>query len=467
MVTMDKIVALCKRRGFVYPSSEIYGGLANAYDYGPLGAELLRNIRNIWWQEFINKREDIVGLDTQIILHPQTWVASGHVGSFSDPLVEDVISHKRYRADHIIEDWLKKPKNEAKKVVVEDLSVEEMGRFIELNNIKSPDGNKLTQPKKFNLLFETFLGVVTGEKSKVYLRGETAQGIFSQFRNVLDTTRVKLPFGIGQVGKSFRNEITTGQFIFRTFELEQAEIEYFFDPDATDWKKLFESLKESMWSFVTKTLGIKEKNLAWRKHTDKERSHYSKETYDLDYKFPFGFKELWGIAYRTDYDLQQHAKLSGKDLNYFDPVKNKKFIPHVIEPAVGLNRIFLMLITDAFREEEVEGKTRTYLKLSPRVAPVKVAVFPLQKDAKLKEVAKKIFNELKNFFTVEFDDAGNIGKMYRRQDEIGTPYCITVDFESLQDNKVTVRERDTMKQERVLISEIYQYLLEKLKVSLF
>ncbi len=460
---MDKIVALCKRRGFVYASSDIYGGLANAYDYGPLGAELLRNIRNVWWKEFIHKRGDMVGIDTQIILHPQTWIASGHVGFFNDPLVEDTVSHKRYRADHIIEAWLDS-RGKDTNIIVEDLTIEQMGKFIDEHNIKSPDGNKLSAPKKFNLLFETFLGVIAGEKSKVYLRGETAQGIFSHFKNVIDTYRIKLPFGIGQIGKSFRNEITTGQFIFRTFEMEQAEIEYFFDPDITDWKKLFKDWQEAMWSFITKSLGVDDKNLKWRKHTDKERSHYSKETYDLDYKFPFGFKELWGIAYRTDYDLKQHAKFSGKDLSYVYAQTGKKIIPHVIEPAVGVNRLFFMLLVDAYREEEVNGKLRTYLKISPRLAPVKVAVFPLQKDDTLKSVARSVYKDLKKSYTVEFDDAGNIGKMYRRQDEIGTPYCITVDYDSLKDKAVTVRDRDTMKQERVKTDNLNDYLKNKLLI---
>lgn len=461
MITMDKIVALCKRRGFVYASSDIYGGLANAYDYGPLGAELMRNIRNIWWEEFIHKRDDMVGIDTQIILHPQTWVASGHVRSFNDPLVEDTVNHKRYRADHVIEEWSKR-QEKLEEVIIENMSIEEMDSYIKDHEIKSPDGNRFSTPKKFNLLFETFLGVLAGEKTKVYLRGETAQGIFSHFKNVIDTYRIKLPFGMGQIGKSFRNEITTGQFIFRTFEMEQAEIEYFFDPEETDWKKLFEGWKQSMWSFVTATLGINEKNLKWRRHSDTERSHYSKETYDLDYNFPFGFKELWGIAYRTDYDLKQHAKFSGKDLSYVYSQTGKKVVPHVIEPAVGINRLFFMILVDAYREEEVNGNVRTYLKINPKLAPIKVAVFPLQKDDTLKIMAQSIYKDLKRSHPAEFDDAGNIGKMYRRQDEIGTPYCITVDYDSLKDKAVTVRDRDTMKQERIKIVKLNDYLSEKL-----
>ena len=463
---MDEIVALCKRRGFVYPSSEIYGGLANAYDYGPYGVELLRNIKNLWWKEFIQDREDMVGVDSQIILHPQTWIASGHVSSFSDPLVEDKVSHLRYRADHLLEKWLEKQKKAQKTefldIVVENLSVEELGEFIQKHKIKSPEGNELTAPKKFNLLFETYLGVVAGEKAKVYLRGETAQGIFLNFKNVINSQRVKLPFGIGQIGKSFRNEITTGQFIFRTFEFEQAEIEYFINPHKDNWQEIFQSWREAMWSFITKTLGVKEENLRWRKHTDKERSHYSKDTYDLDYQFPFGWKELWGIAYRTDYDLKQHSAFSGQKLTYKDPQTGEEFIPHVVEPALGINRVFLMLLTDCYKEEMINDKPRVYLSLPPKLAPVKLAVFALQKDEKLKKEAEKIYQKLKKYWQCEFDDSGNIGKMYRRQDEIGTPYCVTVDYECITDQSVTVRERDSMKQERVKIEQLVEYFAEKL-----
>lgn len=452
---MEKIVSLAKRRGFVYQTSEIYGGLSNSYDYGPTGAELLRNIRNIWWKEFINNREDMVGIDSQIILHPSTWVASGHVGSFSDPLVEDKVTNKRYRADHLIEKWL--PENSD--IDVANMNVSDMAKFIKENKIKSPDGNDLTDPKAFNLLFETAIGTVAGEKSKVYLRGETAQGIFTNFKQVLDSTRVKLPFGVGQIGRSFRNEITTGQFIFRTLEFEQAEIEYFFDPENSDWEKILASWKESMFSFVTKTLGVKEENLRWRRHTDKERSHYSKDTYDLDYKFPFGWKELWGVAYRTDYDLKQHMEHSGKSLEYVDPVSGRKFIPHVIEPAVGVNRLFLMLLADSYHED---GE-RVVLKLNPKIAPYKVAIFPLLANKpELVKFARNIFDYLKDKMVVTWDDRGNIGKRYFAQDEIGTPFCITVDFDTLKDSSVTVRDRDTAKQERVLVDNLTEYLQNKI-----
>lgn len=452
-VTLDDIVALAKRRGFVYPTSEIYGGLANAYDYGPMGAELLRNIRNLWWKEFIQKRFDMVGLDSSIILHPQTWVASGHVGSFSDPLVEDLKTHKRYRADHLIESFLP----DDSQVVVEDMTMDEMASFIKENKIKSPQGNELSEPKAFNQLFETHLGSVSGEKSIAYLRGETAQGIFTNFKQVLDSTRVQLPFGIGQIGKSFRNEITTGQFIFRTLELEQAEIEYFFDPEKQKWEDLLDEWKKAMFDFVTNKLGIKAENLQWRRHTDKERSHYSKDTYDLDYRFPFGWKELWGVAYRTNYDLMQHIEHSGESLEYTDPHSGEKLVPHVIEPAVGVGRMFLMALVDGFTKDEETG--RVVLKLNPLLAPYKAAVFPLLGNKEeLISKARSIYDDLKEDFMVAWDDRGNIGKRYAYQDEIGTPFCITVDFQTLEDKTVTVRDRDSGEQERVLVDKLNSYL---------
>lgn len=456
MDLMEKIVALAKRRGFVYPTSEIYGGLSNSYDYGPAGTELLRNIRNIWWNEFIHKRDDMVGLDSQIILHPKTWIASGHVTSFNEPIVEDKVNQKRYRADHLIEKWLP----EDSKIIVEDMTMDEMDEFIRKNEIKSPEGNELTKIKKFNQLFETEIGAVSGDKSKVYLRGETAQGIFTNFKQVLDSTRVRLPFGIGQIGKSFRNEITTGQFIFRTLELEQAEIEYFFDSETTKWEELFDSWKQVMIGFVTESLGIKKENLRWRRHTDKERSHYSKDTYDLDYKFPFGWKELWGIAYRTDYDLKQHMQFSGQSLEYTDPVTNRKFIPHVIEPAVGIGRLFLISLLDAYYEDG----DRMVLKFNPKIAPYKVAVFPLLANKpELVEKARGIYKELKKNFVVTWDDRGNIGKRYFAQDEVGTPWCVTVDFQTLDDNTVTIRDRDSASQERVEVDKLSEYFQNGLK----
>jgi glycyl-tRNA synthetase len=455
--TLEDIASLSKRRGFVYPTSDIYGGLTSSYDYGPLGAELLRNIKNLWWETFVQGRDDMVGIDSQILLHPQTWVASGHVAAFNDPLVEDAKTKKRYRADHLIEAWIAKHPKEA--VVVEDLTLEDMAAFIKTHGIKSPDGNELLAPKKFNLLFETKLGVVEGEKSVVYMRGETAQGIFTNFKNIVDSNRVTLPFGVGQVGKSFRNEITTGQFVFRTLEFEQAEIEYFFNPEATDWKVLLADWKTAMWDFVEHTLGVKKDNLRWRQHTDKERSHYSKDTYDLEYQYPFGWKELWGVAYRTDYDLTVQSKHSGVDLSYQDPKTNTKFMPHVIEPAVGVNRLFLMVLADAFVKEE----KRIVLKLAPKLAPRKAAVFPLVANKpELVEKAREIYRTLKRQMPVAWDDRGNIGKRYLSQDEAGTPWCITVDYATLEDGTVTVRDRDTTEQTRVPVDTLVAYFQEKL-----
>lgn len=456
--SLDEIVSLAKRRGFVFPTSDIYGGLANSYDYGPLGTELLRNIKNLWWETFIHERPDMVGLDSQIMLHPQTWVASGHVGSFSDPLVEDTVTHKRYRADHLIEAFLSKTQNDAlKSIIVENMKLEDMAAFIREHKVLSPDGNSVNEPKAFNLLFETAIGSVAGEKAKVYLRGETAQGIFSNFKQILDSTRVQLPFGVGQIGKSFRNEITTGQFVFRTLEFEQAEIEYFFNPQQTDWKQLMDEWKQAMWNFVTKTLGIKEENLRWRQHTDTERSHYSLDTYDLEYNFPFGWKELWGIAYRTDYDLKQHQQFSGQNLEYTDPYSGEKFIPHVIEPAVGVNRLFLMALMDSYEKDE--AKNRTLLKLPTHLAPYTAAVFPLVKNKPdLVEKARELFNTLRKHMPVAWDDRGNIGKRYLYQDEIGTPFCITVDYQTLEDGTVTIRYRDTAEQERVALDKVQAYI---------
>ncbi len=458
---MDQIIALCKRRGFVYPTSEIYGGVVSSYDYGPAGVELLRNIRNLWWAEFIHKRSDMVGIDSQIILHPETWVASGHVTSFNDPLTEDTKTHKRYRADHVIEQWLKDHPEKSISVKVEDMSINDMARFIQENKVTSPEGNSLSSPKKFNLLFETSLGVVEGNKSKVYLRGETAQGIFTNFAQIVDSNRVKLPFGVGQIGKSFRNEITSGQFVFRTLEFEQAEIEYFFDPDTTDWHKLMDDWQDAMWKFVTKTLGIKEENLRWRQHTDKERSHYSKDTYDLDYRFPFGWKELWGIAYRTDYDLKQHIQHSGSNLEYRDAM-GKSFVPHVIEPALGINRAFFMALADSFSVEE----KRIILKLHPALAPYTAAVFPLVANKPdISAKAQSVFDQLIKFnFRIAWDDRGNIGKRYLSQDEIGTPWCITIDYETLEDDTVTIRDRDTTKQERIAIDKLSEFFNNGLSV---
>lgn len=459
--TLDAIVGLAKRRGFVFPTSEIYGGLANSYDYGPLGSLLIKNIRDAWWRVFVESREDMVGLESQILQHPETWVASGHVEALTDPLVEDMVSHKRFRADHVIEAWI--DKQGITDVVVEDMDVPSMNAFIADHSIQSPDGNPLTEIKDFNLLFETRLGTVAGEKSLAYLRGETAQGIFVNFKQILDSSRVQLPFGVGQMGTSFRNEITTGQFVFRTLEFQQAEIEYFFDPEVEHWRDLFEEWRQAMLDFCTKELGISSDNLRWRKHSDAERSHYSEDTDDLDYHFPFGWKELWGIAYRTDFDLKQHAQHSGKKLMYTDPHTGKTFYPHVIEPAVGINRLFLMLLSEAYWFDEEHN--RTVMKFKPSLAPYKIAVFPLLKNKpELVTKARDVFNTLKTSFTVMWDDRGNIGKRYLYQDEIGTPYCVTIDFDTVEDGSVTVRDRDTTKQERVSIENLNHYFQGKLKL---
>jgi glycyl-tRNA synthetase len=455
-VRLEQVIALAKRRGFVFPTSDIYGGLTSSYDYGPLGTELLRAIRNLWWDEFVTRRADMVGVDTQILLHPETWVASGHVQAFNDPLVEDKVSHKRYRADHLIETWFAKHPP-AEPVAVEGLSLEEMGALIERYHILSPESNPLLAPKAFNVMFQSSIGVVEGDKMPVYLRGETAQGIFTNFHNILNSSRLQLPFGVGQIGKSFRNEITTGQFVFRTLEFEQAEIEYFFDPETTPWEPLFEEWQAKMLHFVQQTLGIRSENLRWRRHSDQERSFYSKETIDLEYRFPFGFKELWGIAYRTDYDLRLHIEHSGKDLRYTDPKTGRALIPHVIEPAVGVNRLLLMALCDAYWEDT--ENQRVVLRFKPAIAPYKVAVFPLLKNKpELVAKARAVFRTLSRRFAATWDERGKIGKRYFAQDEIGTPFCVTVDFQTLEDDTLTVRERDSMVQERVAISDLPAYL---------
>ncbi len=454
---MEKIVALCKRRGFVFPGSEIYGGLANSYEYGPAGVELKKNIIDAWWQFFVRSRADMVGLDSSIILHPKVWEASGHVAGFADALIDCKNCKMRTRADHLIEASFPDMKVEGK-------SDEELTSIIEENRIKCPNCGKFdwTPVRKFNLLFETHVGIVPEAQSKVYLRGETAQGIFVSFKNILDSTRLRLPFGVGQTGKSFRNEITKGNFIFRTLEFEQGEIEYFFDPEETDWLKLFEEWKKQMWKFVTEVLSVKQDHLRWREHDDQERSFYSKRTEDLEYEFPFGFKELWGLAYRTDYDLQQHIKYSGVDLSYTDPKTNKKFVPHVIEPAVGINRLMAMVLLDSYREDG----DRVYLSLPAKLAPYKVAVFPLMANKpELVERAREVYKLLTTNYKlgpIAWDDRGNVGKRYYSQDEIGTPFCITVDFQTLEDNTVTVRDRDTKDQPRIEIENLATYIGERL-----
>ncbi len=456
---MEKIVALSKRRGFIYPGSDIYGGLANSYDYGPLGAELLRNIRNLWWKAFVQEKSDMVGLDSSIISHHKVWEASGHTASFADAMIDCRNCKARMRADHLIEGYFEK-RNEKK--LVEGLNPEELDKIIDENEIKCPVCGKKdwTKVRKFNLLFPVQLGIVEGEQGQAYLRGETAQGIFINFKNVVDSTRVRLPFGIGQIGKSFRNEITPGNSVFRTIEFEQGEIEYFFDPNRSNWEEIFNEWKERVFEFVLKDLGIRSENLRWREHDDKERSFYSKRTEDLEYQFPFGFKELWGLAYRTDYDLTKHSEASNKDLTIMDPNTNEKIMPHVIEPAVGINRLLLMTLIDAYTEND----GRVLLKLSPKIAPFKAAIFPLLANKpELVEKARGIYDSLKKDFNVSWDDRGNIGKRYLSQDEAGTPYCITVDFETLENDTVTIRDRDSATQERIEISKLHDFIADKLK----
>lgn len=424
---MEKIVSLCKRRGFIFPGSEIYGGLANTWDYGPLGVELKNNLKKNWWKTFVNQRDDIFGLDGGILLNPKIWEASGHVEGFIDTLVECKKCHKRFRVDQL----------EGAK--------------------KCPEcGGSFTEPKKFVPMFKTYIGAVEDSASVAYLRPETAQAIFVNFRNIIDSFHPKIPFGIAQIGKAFRNEITLGNFIFRSLEFEQMEIEYFIPEKG--WEKYFEQWERRMEEWIT-GLGVKKENLRWRQHTPEELSHYSKRTEDLEYNFPFGFKELYGLAYRTDFDLKNHAKYSGKDLSYKDQEGGKSFYPHVVEPSMGVERSLLPILLDAYQETG----SRVILRLSPKLAPIKVAVFPLVANKPdLVKTAKKIYQVLKFQIVTAFDDRGNIGKRYYAQDEIGTPWCVTVDYDTLRDDTVTVRDRDTTKQERVKIEELVSYFKKKL-----
>ncbi len=449
--TLDKIVALCKGRGFVYPGSEIYGGLANTWDYGPLGVELKTNIKNAWRKKFIQENKYNVGLDSAILMNPQTWVASGHVGGFSDPLMDCKDCKTRHRADKLIKDnggdangWTN----------------EQMMTYIREHGIKCPNcgSTNFTDIRQFNLMFKTFQGVTEDSKNEIYLRPETAQGIFVNFANIQRTSRKKVPFGVAQVGKSFRNEITPGQFIFRVREFEQMELEFFCKPGTDlEWFQYWRSYCKN---FLL-SLGLKEENIRLRDHSPEELCFYSKATTDFEFMFPFGWGELWGVADRTDYDLTQHQKTSGKSLEYFDPETNEKYIPYVIEPSLGVERLFLAVVCDAYDEEQLEdGTSRTVMHLHPALAPVKAAVLPLSK--KLSEKAGELHDELAKYFNVDFDDAGAIGKRYRRQDEIGTPFCITYDFDTETDGCVTVRERDSMQQVRIPLTEVKAYIEERI-----
>jgi len=446
----NKIVSLAKRRGFIYPGSEIYGGMANTYDYGPMGVELLRNIKNLWWEHFVTKREDIYGLDTNILMNPKVWEASGHTASFTDATVDCKKCRQRKRADHLIEEYFEQKNKEVK---VEGKTLEELDEIIQKEKIPCPvcGAHDWTPSRNFNLLFETSVGIVTGEKSHAYLRGEIAQGMFVNFKNVLDSLSPKLPFGLAQSGAAFRNEVTPGKFVFRTLQFNLSEFEYFFNPNKTSWEELYTYWKQEMWHWTTTMLNLKKSNLRWRPHTDEERSHYSKRTEDIEYKFPFGWKELYGLAYRTDFDLKNHREKSGVDLRATDPESGEKFIPHVIEPTFGMDRSLLAILCDLYAEEEVNGKKRTVLRLPPWLAPYQLAVFPLVVNKPdLVKKAREVFKLAQEAgYRIAWDDRGNIGKRYFAQDEIGTYHCITIDYQTLEDNTVTVRERDTMKQVRV------------------
>ena len=456
--TMEKIVALAKARGFVYPGSEIYGGLANTWDYGNLGVELKNNVKRAWWQKFIQESPYNVGVDCAILMNTQTWVASGHIGSFSDPLMDCKSCHERFRADKLIEDYAAEHGAELESGV-DGWSHEKMQDYIKAHEIACPSCGKhdFTDIREFNLMFKTFQGVTEDAKNTVYLRPETAQGIFVNFKNVQRTSRKKIPFGIGQIGKSFRNEITPGNFTFRTREFEQMELEFFCKPDTDlEW---FAYWKEQCIQWL-KTLGMRDDRLRARDHDPEELSFYSKATTDLEFLFPFGWGELWGIADRTNYDLSRHQEVSGEDLSYFDEESKEKYIPYVVEPSLGADRVTLAFLCNAYDEEELPGgDVRTVLHFHPALAPVKIAVLPLSK--KLGEGAEKIYAELSKYWNCDYDDRGAIGKRYRREDEIGTPFCVTYDFESAEDQSVTIRDRDSMEQERIKISELRNYFLDK------
>ena len=458
-LTMDKLVALCKSRGFIFAGSEIYGGLANTWDYGPLGVELKNNIKRAWWKKFVQENTLNTGLDSAILMNPNVWVASGHVGGFSDPLMDCKSCKTRHRADNLIEDYVSRKKLD---LSIAGWSNEQMEKYIADNKIPCPNCGKcdFTGVRQFNLMFKTFQGVTEDSTNTVYLRPETAQGIFVNFLNVQRTTRMKVPFGIGQIGKAFRNEITPGNFIFRVREFEQMELEFFCKPGTDlEW---FAYWKEFCKNWLL-GLGIKEESLKLRDHDPEELSHYSNATTDFEFKFPFGWGELWGIADRTDFDLNAHAKVSGKNMEYTDPNTGEKYVPYVIEPSLGVERMVLTLLCNAYEEQELEGgDSRVVMHFHPFIAPYKVAVLPLQKKA-LGEKAEEIYKNLSKKFSATYDESASIGKRYRRQDEIGTPFCVTVDFDTLEDNCVTVRDRDTMEQVRISIDELEEYIAKRIE----
>lgn len=456
--TLEKLVSLAKSRGIIFQGSEIYGGLANTWDYGPLGVEIKNNIKRAWWKKFIQESPYNVGLDAAILMNPSTWVASGHVGGFSDPLMDCKECKSRFRADKLIEEYMQENGEEQ---IVDGWSNEQMENYIKEKNIVCPDCKKsnFTPIRQFNLMFKTFQGVTEDSKSEIYLRPETAQGIFVNFKNISRSMRKKIPFGIGQIGKSFRNEITPGNFTFRIREFEQMELEFFCKPgEDLEWFKYW---KEFCMNWILE-LGITTENIRFRDHEESELSHYSNATTDIEYLFPFGWGELWGIADRTDFDLKSHITSSGEDLSYVDPVTNEKYVPYCIEPSLGADRVMLAFLVDAYNEEKLEdGTDRVVLKLHPAIAPFKAAILPLTK--KLGDEATTLYHKLQKNFNVDYDDSGSIGKRYRRHDEIGTPYCITFDYDSLEDNSVTIRDRDTMEQVRVKIDDLIQYINEKIE----
>lgn len=452
---LKAIVSLCKRRGFIYPGSEIYGGFANTYSFGPYGIEMKKNVKDLWWKTFIHERRDMVGLDGPILLHPKAWKASGHLDGFNDALIDCKACKSRFRCDHLIEETLHQN--------ADGLSIAQMNDTIQTNKVKCPKcgAHDFTEARHFNLMFQTRMSKTGTEGDEAYLRPETAQAIFLDFKNILDTMRVKIPFGVGQIGKAFRNEITPGNFVFRVIEFEQMEIEYFIRE--ADWETTFEEWLRAMHHWCS-LIGLKAAHIHEKEHPKEELSHYSKRTVDLVYDFPFGRSELYGLAYRTDFDLKQHAKFSGHPIEYTDPETREKFVPHVIEPTFGVERTLLALLADAYEEEVLEnGETRTVLHLSPRIAPVKAAIFPLMKKEPLGSKAREVFSLLQKLWHCEYDESGAIGKRYRRQDELGTPFCITIDFETLENNTVTLRERDSMEQQRVPLDNLISLLAEKLR----
>lgn len=491
MTDLATLISFAKRRGFVYRSSEIYGGLANAYDYGPLGVELLNNIKDLWWEHFVRKRPDIIGLDSSILMNPKVWEASGHTQSFTDVYMDCKSCQLRTRADHLVEGYkgaregidskAAKPgqatqqenksisHGKSNPITIEGLSPKQLDKIIKQHQIPCPQCGEFnwTKARQFNLLFETNIGILPEKQSKAYLRGEIAQGMFVNFKNILDSVRItnpslenNLPFGLAQSGKAFRNEITKGNFIFRTLEFNLAEIEYFFNPALQDWQKLYDEWKKEMEDWAIELMGFDKQNIRWRPHSKQERAHYSKHTEDLDFHFPFGWKELYGLAYRTDFDLKNHMEKSGADLRFTNPDTQEKFLPHTIEPTFGLDRTFLAILAQNYRKEP----ERAVLGLPAKLAPYKAAVFPLVSNKpQLVEKAKGVFSQLKNYFPTAWDARGNIGKRYLSQDEIGTPYCITIDYDTLKDETVTIRNRDTKEQERIKIEELVPTIRNKLE----